>query len=53
LVTLETDAAKEEYAIALRKEDTKLLEDINKALKTLNENGTTRKLLEKYGLIKD
>jgi len=53
LITLETDAAKEEYAIAFRKEDTELLKAVNGALKTLQDNGTYRKLLEKYGLVKE
>lgn len=38
----------EDYAIAVRKEDTKLLEDVNKAIATLKSNGEFEKLLEKY-----
>lgn len=48
LKLVETDSASEEYAIAIRKEDTQLLEDINKALNTLKENGTYETLLNKY-----
>ena len=44
----ETDSQSEEYAIAIRKEDTQLLNDINKALATLKENGTYDALLNKY-----
>ncbi|MDR3258541.1 MAG: basic amino acid ABC transporter substrate-binding protein [Fusobacteriaceae bacterium] len=53
LVVIETDAAKEEYAIAFRKEDTQLLEEVNKALKILKENGKYQELLKKYNLIKE
>lgn len=45
---LSTDLTKEEYAIALRKEDDELLKEINQALVTLKENGTYDKLIEKY-----
>ena len=38
LKLIETDSQSEEYAIAIRKEDTQLLNDINKALATLKEN---------------
>lgn len=38
----------EEYAIAIAKKNTVLLEKINKALKTLKSNGSYKKLLEKY-----
>lgn len=48
LKLVETDSESEEYAIAIRKEDTQLLEDINKALTTLKENGTYETLLNKY-----
>ena len=48
LKLIETDSQSEEYAIAIRKEDTQLLEDINKALNTLKENGTYDALLNKY-----
>ena len=52
LVVVDTDVEKEEYAIAIRKEDTQLLADVNKALHTLKANGTYQKLLEKYNLAK-
>lgn len=48
LKLIETDSQREEYAIAIRKEDTQLLNDINKALATLKENGTYDALLNKY-----
>ena len=48
LKLIETDSQSEEYAIAIRKEDTQLLNDINKALATLKENGTYDTLLNKY-----
>ena len=48
LKLIETDSESEEYAIAIRKEDTQLLNDINKALATLKENGTYDALLNKY-----
>lgn len=48
LKLVETASESEEYAIAVRKEDTQLLEDINKALTTLKENGTYETLLNKY-----
>lgn len=44
----EADAAQEEYAIAIRKNDKKLLEDLEKALSEVKANGTYDKLLEKY-----
>ncbi|WP_300366747.1 basic amino acid ABC transporter substrate-binding protein [Brachyspira sp.] len=48
LKLVETDAAVEEYSIAMRKEDTELLAQINDALKTLKENGTYDTLKIKY-----
>lgn len=48
LKLVETASESEEYAIAIRKEETQLLEDINKALTTLKENGTYDTLLNKY-----
>lgn len=48
LKLVETASESEEYAIAVRKEETQLLEDINKALTTLRENGTYDTLLNKY-----
>lgn len=37
-----------EQAIAVAKDNDQLLEDVNKALQTLRENGTLKKLSEKY-----
>ena len=45
---LDTALAEEEYSIALPKDNTALLEEINKALKTLKENGTYDKIYAKY-----
>ena len=44
----EADVAKEEYAIAIRKNDKALLEKIEKALTEIKANGTYDKLIEKY-----
>lgn len=46
--TLDTDLAKEDYAIALRLEDKELLESIDKALDTLKTNGVYDSLMKKY-----
>lgn len=43
-----TDSVNEEYAIAMRKEDTELLKKVNDALNTIKENGTYDMLIEKY-----
>lgn len=48
---INTDVAKEEYAIAIQKNNEKLVDDINKALKVLNENGTYEKLIKKYFVV--
>ncbi|MGF6907684.1 basic amino acid ABC transporter substrate-binding protein [Fusobacterium sp. PH5-44] len=53
LIIKETEVAKEEYAIAIRKDDPALLEEINKALSTLKENGKYAELMKKYDLLKD
>lgn len=45
---VEGDTAQENYAIALRKNDKKLLEKLEKALKETKNNGTYDKLLKKY-----
>lgn len=42
------DSQDEEYAIAIRKEDTELLKKVNDALNTIKENGTYDMLIEKY-----
>ena len=44
---VESDAVEENYAIALRKEDTELLEKINSGLSQIMTNGTYEKLIEK------
>ena len=43
-----TDSVNEEYAIAMRKEDTELLKKVNDALNIIKENGTYDMLIEKY-----
>jgi len=48
LAILDTEYITEDYAIAVAKEDTQLLADINAALKTLTENGTVKKIQGKY-----
>ncbi|MFR3817007.1 MAG: basic amino acid ABC transporter substrate-binding protein [Fusobacterium varium] len=45
---INTDVAKEEYAIAVGKDNKALADEIDKALKVLNENGTYDKLIQKY-----
>lgn len=45
---INTDVSKEEYAIAVGKDNKALVDNIDKALKTLNENGTYDKLIQKY-----
>ena len=48
LVILDTAYAEEQYAIAVSKENTELLDSINKALKELTEDGTLQKIVDKY-----
>ncbi|MGF6905951.1 basic amino acid ABC transporter substrate-binding protein [Fusobacterium sp. PH5-44] len=48
LKVINTDVAKEQYAIAIGKDNNELVEIINQGLKTLKENGTYDKLIEKY-----
>lgn len=45
---INTDVSKEEYAIAVGKDNKALVDNIDKTLKTLNENGTYDKLIQKY-----
>ncbi len=45
---LETEYANEDYAIAINKENTQLLADINKALAELKADGTIARIVEKY-----
>ena len=44
---IESDAIEEDYAIAVRKEDTSLLENINKRISIIMTNGTYENLIEK------
>lgn len=48
LKILETEYAVEDYAAAISKENTELLEDFNKALSELKEDGTIDRIIEKY-----
>ncbi len=48
LKVVEAEAVKEDYAIAINKENTELLEKINAGLKTLKENGKYDELVGKW-----
>ncbi len=48
LTILETEYVTEDYAIAINKKNTKLLEDINKALEELIADGTVKSIIDKY-----
>ena len=48
LKILDTAYAEEQYAIAVSKENTELLENINKALQELTADGTLQKIVDKY-----
>ncbi len=48
LEILETAYAEEQYAIAVSKDNEELLESINKALADLTEDGTIKKIVDKY-----
>lgn len=48
LVILETAYAEEDYAAAIKKENTQLLADFNKALAELKADGTIDAIIEKY-----
>ncbi len=48
LVILDTAYAEEQYAIAVAKDNTELLDSINKALSELTEDGTLQKIVDKY-----
>ena len=48
LMILDTAYAEEQYAIAVSKENTELLEKINTALAKLTEDGTVQKIVDKY-----
>jgi len=48
LMILETEYAVEDYAIAIRKENTELLQQVDKALKELIADGTVKAIVDKY-----
>lgn len=48
LKVLDTEYAVEDYAICLAKDNTELLEDVNKALAELKADGTIDKIIAKY-----
>ena len=48
LVILDEAFAVEEYAMAIAKENTALLEEVNKALSELKEDGTLQQIIDKY-----
>ena len=48
LKILDTEYVTEDYAIAVAKENTKLLEDINKAMAELKADGTIDKIIDEY-----
>ena len=48
LKILDTTYADEDYAIAVNKENTELLQKINDALKALTDDGTVKKIIDKY-----
>lgn len=48
LVILDTAYAEEQYAIAVSKDNTELLDSINKALAELTADGTLQKIVDKY-----
>ena len=45
---LDTEYAVEDYAIAIAKENTELLEKVNKALSELTADGTLQSIVDKY-----
>ena len=48
LKILDTEYANEDYAIAIAKDNTELLEKVDKALAELIEDGTVQKIVDKY-----
>lgn len=48
LAILETAYAVEDYAIAIAKENTELLDNVNAALKALTEEGKVKEIIDKY-----
>mgnify|MGYP001037661134 FL=1 len=48
LKILDTSYADEDYAIAIKKGNTELLDKVNGALKELGEDGTLQSIVDKY-----
>ena len=48
LKILDTEYAVEDYAIAVAKENTELLDQLNTALAELKEDGTIQSIIDKY-----
>ena len=48
LKILDTEYVSEEYAIAVNKDNTQLLDKLNSALKELQDDGTIQSILDKY-----
>ena len=48
MIVIDSDAAEEDYAIAVRKEDKDLLDKLNSALDTLKSNGKYDEIFDKY-----
>lgn len=53
LKILDTEYAKEDYAICIAKENTELLDKVNAALKEITDDGTAQKIVDKYISDKD
>lgn len=48
LELLDTAYTEEEYAMAVKKGNTQLLNQVNKSIKSLKDNGTVRRIIDKY-----
>ena len=48
LSILDTEYTVEDYAICVAKENSELLDKINAALKEINDDGTQKKIVDKY-----
>ena len=48
LKILDSEYVTEDYAIAIAKENTELLEKVNNALKELTADGTVKSIIDKY-----
>ena len=48
LKILDTEYAVEDYAIAIAKENTALLDEVNAALAAITADGTAQKIVDKY-----